>query len=470
MLKKTKIICTIGPSSEKISALEALLQNGMDIARLNFSHGNHEDMAEKIYHIKEAAKNCGRLVSLLLDTKGPEIRLGRFAGGKVLVKTGQKFTLAQADFPGTEAGASVSDKKLYMTVRAGDILLLADGLIRLQVEALQAEDIVTTVLNGGELSDLKRVSLPGKIRQLPFLSVEDEQDLLFGIAQNMDFVAASFVQSAADLKQLRAFIEQHDGNMGIIAKIECGAAVQNIDEIIAAADAVMVARGDLGVEILPENVPLVQKEIIQKCNKAGKPVIVATQMLESMTQNPRPTRAEASDVANAIFDGADAIMLSGETASGDYPVEAAAFMNSLALRTEKSLQYKELFLARGFHSLASTTDSLAHATVQIAEEINVAAIVTPTENGYTAQAVSRYRPRADIFAVAADEKTARKLNLSWGVHAIMGIKYDTMEEMVAKTVEHIRDKKLLKKDDLAIIASGISFGCHKNKTIQICTL
>jgi len=359
MLKKTKIICTIGPSSEKISVIEALLQNGMDIARLNFSHGNHEEQAAKIYNVKEAAKNSGKIVSLLLDTKGPEIRLGRFAGGKVVVKAGQVFMLTQADLPGNEARASVSYKELYKVVGEGDILLLADGLISLQVKSVQNKDVITTVLNGGELSDLKRVSIPGKICHMPFLSPGDQQDLLFGISQNMDFVAASFVQSAADLKQLRAFIQQHDGNMEIIAKIECGAAVRNIDEIIAAADAVMVARGDLGVDISPENVPLVQKEIIQKCNKAGKPVIVATQMLESMIKNPRPTRAEASDVANAIFDGADAIMLSGETASGAYPVEAAARMNSLALRTEKSLKYKELFLERGFHLLTSTTDSLS---------------------------------------------------------------------------------------------------------------
>ena len=314
MLKKTKIVCTQGPSTEKPGVLDALIENGMNCARFNFSHGDHEEHLGRINAVKEASKRLGKVISLVLDTKGPEMRLGEFKDGKVMLEKGNKFTLTYSDEPGDATHVSVNHKLLYTEVKPGDTLLLADGLVALKVEEIKGKDIITTIQNSGKMGTRKRVAAPGVSLGLPPISEQDAADIVFGVEQDMDFVAASFIQRAEDVLQIRKLIKEHGGRMEIIPKIENLEGVKNFDSILEVSDGIMVARGDLGVEVPAEDVPLIQKEIIKKCNRAGKPVIVATQMLETMTTNPRPTRAEASDVANAILDGTDAIMLSGEMA------------------------------------------------------------------------------------------------------------------------------------------------------------
>ena len=431
----------MGPSTEKQEIIENLLNSGMNVARFNFSHGDHAEHGNRINLVKAAGKATGKTVSLMLDTKGPEMRLGKFAAGKVQL---------------------VAGKKLILTVKPGDTILLSDGLVSLTVEEIQGTDIVTTIMNSGIMGTLKRVAAPGVSVNLPPLSDRDVKDVIFGISQDMDFIAASFVQRAADVHAIRKVITDNNGKMEIISKIENMEGVDNIDEIIEASDGIMVARGDLGVEIPAEDVPLIQKMIINKCNAAGKPVIVATQMLESMINNPRPTRAEASDVANAIMDGTDAIMLSGETASGDYPEEAVKTMNKIANRIESSLQYNALLLNKGIALQPTTTDAISHATVQVAYEIDAKAIVTPTESGYTTKMVSKYRPKAPIIAVAPDEKTARSLNLRWGVYPIIGSRWSDTDEMIIGSVQNSVEAGYLTSGDLVVVTAGITLGAPGN--------
>ncbi len=470
MLKKTKIVCTMGPSTERESVLDALLANGMNLARFNFSHGDHQEHLVRINMVREAAKKAGKVISYVLDTKGPEMRLGTFANGKVQLEKGQKFTLTHSDEPGDVNHAPVSHKVLYKEVKTGDTILLSDGLVGLKVLSIEDKDIVTEVLNSGVMGTRKRVAVPGVSISLPPISEQDKKDIIFGIENDMDFVAASFIQRADDVKAIRKLIADHNGHMEIIPKIENLEGVKNIDAIIAAADGIMVARGDLGVEIPAEDVPLVQKEIIEKCNKAGKPVIVATQMLESMTNNPRPTRAEASDVANAILDGTDAIMLSGETASGDYPVEAVQTMNTIARRIESSLKYDSIFVAKGFERQENKTDAIAHATVQMAYELDASAIITPTESGYTTKVVSKYRPKAAIVAFAANEKTARHLNLRWGVYSVPGKAWNSVDEMIAMAGTAAKEREYIKKGDTVIITSGMKFAEGDTSSIRVRTI
>ena len=463
MLKKTKIVCTMGPSTEKQEIIENLLNSGMNVARFNFSHGDHAEHGNRINLVKAAGKATGKTVSLMLDTKGPEMRLGKFAAGTVQLVAGKKLILtADQDFVGDETKVAVSHKGLCTEVKPGDTILLSDGLVSLTVEEIQGTDIVTTIMNSGIMGTLKRVAAPGVSVNLPPLSDRDVKDVIFGISQDMDFIAASFVQRAADVNAIRKVITDNNGKMEIISKIENMEGVDNIDEIIEASDGIMVARGDLGVEIPAEDVPLIQKMIINKCNAAGKPVIVATQMLESMINNPRPTRAEASDVANAIMDGTDAIMLSGETASGDYPEEAVKTMNKIANRIESSLQYNALLLNKGIALQPTTTDAISHATVQVAYEIDAKAIVTPTESGYTTKMVSKYRPKAPIIAVAPDEKTARSLNLRWGVYPIIGSRWSDTDEMIIGSVQNSVEAGYLTSGDLVVVTAGITLGAPGN--------
>ena len=463
MLKKTKIVCTMGPSTEKQEIIENLLNSGMNVARFNFSHGDHAEHGNRINLVKAAGKATGKTVSLMLDTKGPEMRLGKFAAGKVQLVAGKKLILtADQDFVGDETKVAVSHKGLCTEVKPGDTILLSDGLVSLTVEEIQGTDIVTTIMNSGIMGTLKRVAAPGVSVNLPPLSDRDVKDVIFGISQDMDFIAASFVQRAADVHAIRKVITDNNGKMEIISKIENMEGVDNIDEIIEASDGIMVARGDLGVEIPAEDVPLIQKMIINKCNAAGKPVIVATQMLESMINNPLPTRAEASDVANAIMDGTDAIMLSGETASGDYPEEAVKTMNKIANRIESSLQYNALLLNKGIALQPTTTDAISHATVQVAYEIDAKAIVTPTESGYTTKMVSKYRPKAPIIAVAPDEKTARSLNLRWGVYPIIGSRWSDTDEMIIGSVQNSVEAGYLTSGDLVVVTAGITLGAPGN--------
>jgi len=470
MLKKTKIVCTMGPSIEKEGVLNGMMDNGMNVARFNFSHGDHAEHLDRIRKVRTAAEKSGKVISLLLDTKGPEMRLGEFADGKVLLEKGKKFTLTYDDEPGNAEHVSVSHKDLYKEVKPGNTILLSDGLVSLRVDEIKGKDIVTTIQNSGKMSTRKRVAAPGVAVSLPPVSDRDVEDIKFGVANDMDFVAASFVQRASDVEAIRKVIQDNGGHMEIISKIENMEGVNNIDAIIEASDGIMVARGDLGVEIPAEDVPLIQKMIINKCNKIGKPVIVATQMLESMCDNPRCTRAEASDVANAILDGTDAIMLSGETASGSYPVEAVKTMNRIAHTIEASLHYKKLYMTKGFERQETTTDAIAHATVQMAYELDAAAIITPTQSGYTTKVVSKYRPKAIIVAFAENEVTARHLNLRWGVYSIIGKPWNGIDEMIKVATESAVEENYVKRGDVTIITSGITFGQGNTSSIRVHTI
>jgi len=458
MIKKTKIICTLGPSTDKPGILESLLEAGMNISRFNFSHGSHEEQGMRIGMLRTASKQLNKNIALLLDTKGPEIRLGKFVNGKIQLKIGQAFTLTSKEILGTVKMASVNYKSLPQEVAAGNTILLSDGLVSLHVDDVIGDEIITTVQNSGEISDRKRVAVPGVSLNLPFLSEEDKADILFGVNQDMDFIAASFVQCAADIIEIRKLLEDANGQMEIIAKIENAEGVKNIDEILKVADGIMVARGDLGVEIPAEEVPIVQKILIEKCNKAGKPVITATQMLESMMINPRPTRAEASDIANAILDGTDCIMLSGETASGCYPVETLQTMVRIAMRTEESLKYNTLLLSKGMTLQNTTTDAISHATVQIAYELNAAAVITATEHGHTARMVSKYRPQANIIAVTPHEKTLRRMMLFWGVQPVLGVTTKNSDEMVQNATAKSVEQGLVNEGDLVIVTAGVPAG------------
>lgn len=458
MLKKTKIICTLGPSTDKPGVLESLLANGMDVARLNFSHGTHEEQAKRVALLRTAAAQAEIPVALMLDTKGPEMRIGKFATGKVHLSEGQKLIITARDVVGTDEIVSVNHKGLPREVSVDNIILLSDGLVSLRVNAIEGEDIITTVLNSGEISNNKRAAVPGVSLSLPPLSEQDVADILFGVKQNMDIIAASFIQRAADVLAIRKVLENAGAQMDIIAKIENAEGVRNIDDILKVADGVMVARGDLGVEIPTEEVPLVQKLLIEKCNKAGKPVITATQMLESMMTNPRPTRAEASDVANAIFDGSDAIMLSGETAAGQYPTEAVQTMAKIAMRTEADLNYSNILLNKGLCVECTTTSAISHATVQVAHELGAAVIVTATESGYTARMVSQYRPQATIVAVTPSEKICRRMQLLWGVCPVLGPSSQDSDGMVNNAINGAISSGIAKEGDLVVVTAGVPTG------------
>ncbi len=470
MLKKTKIICTQGPATDAPGIIEGLIENGMNAARFNFSHGDHAGHKKRIDAVKAAAHKSGKIISLILDTKGPEMRLGEFKNGAVQLVEGNKFVLVNDDIAGDEAQATVTHKLLYTEVKVGDKLLLNDGLVELRIDEIKDKNIYTTILNSGKMSSRKRVAAPGVALGLPAISEQDEKDILFGIENDMDFVAASFIQRAADVKALRELITKNGGHMEIISKIENLEGVRNIDEIIDASDGIMVARGDLGVEIPAEDVPIIQKDIIRKCNAIGKPVVVATQMLESMTVNPRPTRAEVSDVGNAILDGADVIMLSGETASGKYPVEAATMMKQIALRIEESLEYKEIFLQKGMHRKNSQTDAIAHATVQLGYELNAKAIITPTKSGYTTRVVSKYKPKAPIIAFTQTSQVARHLNLRWGVYPIPGTPWLDILQMIDYSSAASLEKGFVEKGDLVILTAGMKYGEGGTSSIRLHTI
>ena len=458
MKKKTKLVCTLGPSSDTPEIIEALLENGMNVARFNFSHGTHEEQRGRIMKLREVAERLESPVAYLLDTKGPEMRLGKFADKKVLLEEGKQFIITGRDVEGTADICSVTHKHLPHEVTPGNRILLSDGLVELLVERIDGEDIVTTILNTGEVSTGKRVAAPDVAVQMPFLSEKDIADIKFGVEMDMDFIAASFVQRASDILAIRRVLEEVGGDMQIIAKIENAEGVRNIDSILRVADGVMVARGDLGVEIPTEEVPVIQKMLIQKCNQAGKPVITATQMLESMIVNPRPTRAEASDIANAIMDGTDAIMLSGETAAGKYPIEAVKMMNKIAVHTEQNLNYEKLFLTKGIATNISSTNAISHATVQVAQELHAAAILTVSASGYTPRMISKYRPNAPIICVTPYQKTRRRVQLLRGVKTLLGHFCKNSDEMVGNGVDSAVEAGALKEGDLVVITAGVPVG------------
>lgn len=460
-MRKTKIVCTIGPASESVDKLVQLIEAGMNVSRLNFSHGNHEEHAARIKNIREAASKTGKNVGILLDTKGPEIRTNDMENGAIELTTGQECIVSMTEVLGTSEKFSVTYDQLIDDVHPGAKILLDDGLIGLEVISIDksSNEIKTRVLNSGTLKNKKGVNVPGVSVNLPGITDKDAKDILFGIEQGVDFIAASFVRRATDVLEIRQLLEENNGsNIHIIPKIENQEGVDNINEILEVSDGLMVARGDLGVEIPAEEVPLVQKELIKKCNTLGKPVITATQMLDSMQRNPRPTRAEASDVANAIFDGTDAIMLSGETAAGQYPVEAVQTMHNIASRAEQALDHKELLSARSKDTEHNITDAIGQSVAHTALNLEVNAIITPTESGHTARMISKYRPKAPIIAATSNDHVLRRLALVWGVYPQLGQKAETTDEMLAVAVEESVNSGLVSHGDLVVITAGVPVG------------
>ncbi len=457
-MRRTKIVCTIGPASDSVEVIKQLIKSGMNVARLNFSHGTHEEHARRIEAIRQAAGEMGTVVGIMLDTKGPEIRTGPVENERITLFEGSTLVLTTEEITGTAERLSISYKGLPEDVRPGSRILLADGLIELQVQSVEETEVRCKVLNGGELGSRKNVHLPGVEVNLPAVTEKDVADISFGVENGFDFIAASFVRTAADVLAIRKILEGHDSDIHVIAKIESHQGVENIDEILKVADGVMVARGDMGVEIPTEEVPLIQKMIIEKCNRLGKPVITATQMLESMINNPRPTRAEATDVANAIFDGTDAIMLSGETASGRFPVEAVAMMNRIAVRTERALGFEELLGRKAISPTRTVTDAISHATCTTALDLGATAIITSTKSGHTARMVSKYRPKARVIAVTPKMEVVRKLTLVWGVIPLLVSETRGTDEMIEAAIQTSLAAGLIKCGDLVVITAGIPVG------------
>ncbi len=459
-MKKTKIVATIGPASESEEILEKLFKNGLNVCRLNFSHGSHEEHRKRIDTIKKVRSNLGLPIALMLDTKGPEIRLGNFKEGTIELEEGDIFTITSRDILGDKSIVNVSYSGLPNDVKQGNIILIDDGLVELRVlEIVDNTDIKCIALNAGTLKDHKGVNVPNVEINLPAITQKDIDDILFGIEQDIDFIAASFIRKADDVNEIRKILEDNDGHhIRIISKIENQQGVDNIEEILDASDGIMVARGDLGVEIETEIMPIVQKDLIKKCNIAGKPVITATQMLDSMMRNPRPTRAEVTDVANAILDGTSAIMLSGETAAGKYPVESVRTMYNIAIKTEESLNYAELLREKSNRSEISTTNAIGRATCYTAQDLEAAAIITATSSGYTSKAISKFRPKAPIIAVTTTERIMRRLALEWGVYPVLAPESETTDEVIFNSVESTIKAGYAQKGDLVIITAGIPAG------------
>ncbi|MER2263176.1 MAG: pyruvate kinase [Psychrobacillus sp.] len=460
-MRKTKIVCTIGPASESEETLEKLIEAGMNVARLNFSHGSHEEHAGRIERIKKVAKRLDKIVGILLDTKGPEIRTHKMENDAIELASGQSIDISMTEVLGNNERFSISYEKLIEDVQEGSTILLDDGLVELIVKGVDLEKgiIHTYVQNAGTLKNNKGVNVPGVSVQLPGITEKDAKDILFGIEQDVDFIAASFVRRARDVQEIRELLENNNGShIQIIPKIENQEGVDNIDEILQVSDGLMVARGDLGVEIPAEEVPLVQKSLIQKCNEAGKPVITATQMLDSMQRNPRPTRAEASDVANAIFDGTDAIMLSGETAAGLYPLEAVQTMDKIAKRTENAIDYRAIVNKLSKAREVNLTDAIGQAVAHTAINLKVKAVIAPTESGHTAKMISKFRPGVPIIAVTSTVKPSRLLTLVWGVYPIVGKKAYSTDEVLEIAVEESILQHYVTHGDLVVITAGVPVG------------
>ncbi|PWA11117.1 pyruvate kinase [Pueribacillus theae] len=458
-MRKTKIVCTIGPASDSVEMLVKLINAGMNVARLNFSHGNHEEHLARINNIREAEEQAGKTIAILLDTKGPEIRTGMMENGEIKLEEGKELIISMDEVIGTPEKISVTYTGLAQDVKAGDRILLDDGLIELEVIEKSTKEIKTRILNGGTLTNTKGVNVPNVRVNLPGITEKDAEDIEFGIKYGVDFIAASFVRRSSDVLEIREILEKNDAtSIHIIPKIENQEGVDNIAGILEVSDGLMVARGDLGVEIPAEEVPLVQKMLIHECNTAGKPVITATQMLDSMTRNPRPTRAEASDVANAIFDGTDAIMLSGETAAGKYPVETVETMHKIASRTEQALDYREILRNRSRESFITTTNAISQSVSYTALNLDASAIITATESGHTARMISKFRPKAPIIAVTSYQGVCRKLSLVWGIIPKLGKRAETTDEMLEITVAEALNTGVVKRGDLVVISAGVPVG------------
>ena len=457
-MRKTKIICTLGPSTDKEGVLRDLIANGMNVARFNFSHGSHEEHLGRLEKLKALREELGKPVAALLDTKGPEIRLKDFKNGVENLVAGQTFTLTTRDVEGTNEICSITYKDLPMDVEPNGTIMLDDGLIKLQIQTVNDTDIVCTVLNSGKIKNKKGVNVPGVHLSMPYMSQRDKDDIIFGIQQGYDFIAASFVRTAQDVYEIRNLLNQYDSNIRIIAKIENREGVNNIDSILAAADAVMVARGDLGVEIDFTELPGIQKTIIDRSFSFGKPIVTATQMLDSMMVNPRPTRAEIADVANAIYDGTSAIMLSGETAAGAYPVEALKTMSAIAERTENEPHYRDERFKDAAHGQISVSDATAHAACLTARDVNAAAIVTVSESGNTARLLSKYRPTQPIIACVMDEQVQRQLSLSWGITSLLMGPAKSTDELIEMSTALAQKNGYLHNGELAVVTAGVPVG------------
>ncbi len=457
--RKTKIVCTMGPATNDDSVLRELMLSGMNVARLNFSHGDHEYHLSNMNRIRSISKELGKPVAIMLDTRGPEIRLELFENHKVELKKGQTFTLCMESIAGNEERASITYKDLPGDVREGTTILIDDGLVSMTVRSVTPEEIVCVVNNDGVVSDRKGINVPDVDLSMPYLSQKDREDIAFGVRNGIDFVAASFARTAEDILEVRRLFSQEGRtNVNIIAKIENMQGVQNIDEILRVSDGIMVARGDLGVEIPLEQVPVIQKMLIRKAYSSGKPVITATQMLDSMMKNPRPTRAESTDVANAIYDGTSAIMLSGETAAGAYPIEAVRTMAKIALSAEADINYAKRFKEREDEGTPDVTNAISHATCTSAQDLGAAAIITVTKSGRTAKMISKYRPSCPIICCTTDETVCRQLNLSWGVTPLMIGEAENTDDLFELAVQAGEDAGLLHDGELVVMTAGVPLG------------
>ena len=458
-MRKTKIVCTLGPATDDENVLRQLMLEGMSVARMNFSHGSHEEQKKRLDMVKKLRKELGLPVAALLDTKGPEIRIGDIEGGKVELKKGQTFVLTTEDIVGNAEIVSITYKQLYKDVKPGDSILIDDGLIGMEVQKIDGEEIVCQVKNGGFISNHKGVNVPGVELKMPFVSQKDYEDIVFAAEQDYDFIAASFTRTADDILEIRKILEEKGGQyIHIIAKIENMQGVENCEEILRVADGIMIARGDMGVEIPLEEVPVIQKKLIRMALKASKPVITATQMLDSMIKNPRPTRAETSDVANAIYQGTGAIMLSGETAAGAYPIEAVRTMARIAERTEKDIDYSREFKPRRLAERPDVTNAISHATCTTAMDLNAAAIVAVTKSGRTVGRIAKYRPSCPIIGCATHSRVCRQLSLMWGVIPVEMQEEETADDLFDHAVKLSEDKKLISRGDLVVITAGVPLG------------
>ena len=457
-MRKTKIVCTLGPSTDTAEVLRNMLLSGMNVARFNFSHGSHEEHKKRLDTLKALREEMDLPVATLLDTKGPEIRLRTFEGGAAVLTEGQEFTLTTNDRQGGVDGCSVTYRDLPGDVVPGGTILLDDGLIRLTVLRVDGPDVVCRVENGGRIKDRKGVNLPGQHLSMPYVSAQDREDILFGVEQGFDFIAASFVRTADDVREIRRLLDEADSSIQIIAKIENQEGVSNLAEILSVADGIMVARGDMGVEIDFTEIPIIQKDMIAQCVAAGKPVITATQMLDSMMENPRPTRAEITDVANAIYDGTSAIMLSGETAAGKYPVEAVQTMDAIALRTEADINYAKRMRNLPGSSRLSIAAATAHAACTTAMDIGADAILTVSQSGATARLVSRFRPGTTVVACLLSERVQRQMALYWGVVPLLMPYAQNTDQLIEFAIQAAEKAELVKQGDLVVITAGVPVG------------
>ena len=459
-MRKTKIICTLGPAVDDEDLLRALIRTGMNAARFNFSHGTHAEQLARLNMFKKVRDAMGAPVATILDTKGPEIRIKTFADGPITLKQGDAFTLTTQDVPGDASRVSVTYANLHNEVGPGCRILVDDGLIELRVQKVQGQDILCEVENGGPLSSNKSINIPDVHIHLPSLTDKDREDLKFAVDNDFDFIAASFVRKASDVEDIRAELHKHGGdNIRIIAKIENREGVENLEGIIAASDGIMVARGDLGVEIPAYEVPILQKKMIKEGTRAGLPVITATQMLDSMIRNPRPTRAEVSDVANAVFDGTSCVMLSGETASGKYPIEALATMVDTVVAAEDSIDYWGRFRERSLlPTITNISDAITHTCCLTAMDLKASAILAPTKSGYTAKVISRFRPACPIVALCQSESTRRQLAVSWGVHPYLSGEVDSTDRMFSLAVDVARKERAVQPGETVVITAGVPLG------------